>query len=321
MTKRILITGGNGLVGKAIASVLPAWKQEQSSNDIQVTFLTHEECDLERYEETLTTFQRIQPTHIIHLAANVGGLFKNMSQPVQMLERNLLLNLNVLRCAHEVHVTFLLCCLSTCIFPDPVSSYPITSEHLHDGPPHPSNFTYAYAKRIMEIHCQAYRQQYGDHFVCIIPTNLYGEHDNFHLQDGHVIPSLIHKCYLAKEHQQPFVVSGTGTPLRQFLYAPDFARILLWCLDHYPVNQTSRLLIAPPCEEVSIRQVAEWIAHAFSYDAHLVMDPSQPDGQYKKTVDYSHVTQFLPEMTFTPLEEGIHTTVQWFLTHSNTCRK
>lgn len=121
-----------------------------------------------------------------------------MNYKVDMLEKNVLINFNVIKCSYEVQVEKLICMLSTCIFPDK-TTYPIDETMLHDGPPHTSNHAYAYAKRVLEIHCRAYNEQYNTNFCCIIPTNIYGPHDNYSLQDGHVIPALIHKCYLAKK--------------------------------------------------------------------------------------------------------------------------
>ena len=112
--------------------------------------------------------------------------------------------------------------LSTCIFPDK-TNYPINEKMLHDGPPHKSNEEYAYAKRILQIHCNAYNKQYNRNYICVIPTNIYGKFDNFSIDHGHVIPSLIHKAYLAKKNNITLIVNGTGTALRQFIYSEDLA--------------------------------------------------------------------------------------------------
>ena len=222
---KLLITGGNGLVGKAIQDVL-------KNSDYTLLIPSSRECNLENEYETQDYFEKNSPDLVIHLAANVGGLYKNMNEKVQMLERNVKINMNVLKCAHEFGVKKLISCLSTCIFPNK-TTYPIHEKMLHDGPPHCSNDAYAYAKRLLEIQSQAYNQQYGTNFVCVIPTNIYGPHDNFSLQDGHVIPSLIHKCFLAKQKGEPFVIRGTGKPLRQFIYSADLAKLIVWVLEHY----------------------------------------------------------------------------------------
>ena len=223
--KKLLITGGNGLVGSALQKVI--------NYDLYETkFLSSKECNLSNYEDTYNLFKSFNPNYVIHLAASVGGLFKNMNYKVNMLEDNLLINFNVLKCSHIFKVEKLINCLSTCIFPDK-TTYPINEDMLHDGPPHISNDAYAYAKRLLEIHSKAYREQYNDNFICVIPTNIYGDHDNYSLEDGHVIPSLIHKCYLSKEKDEDFIVRGTGNPLRQFINSLDLGRLILWTLEEY----------------------------------------------------------------------------------------
>ena len=223
--KTILITGGTGLVGKAIQTV-------STNYDYKFIFLSSKDCDLTSYSNTLYTFSSYNPDYVIHLAACVGGLFKNMAYKVDMYEKNILINLNVLKVCHEIKVKKLISCLSTCIFPDK-TTYPINETMLHNGPPHTSNDAYAYAKRMLEVQSRAYQEQYGDNFICIIPTNIYGSYDNFNLQDSHVIPGLIHKCYLAKKENKPFVIAGSGTPLRQFIYSEDLAILILWTIENY----------------------------------------------------------------------------------------
>ena len=137
----------------------------------------------------------------------VGGLFKNMARNAEFLVDNMMINHSVIQCCHEFKVKKLISCLSTCIFPDK-TTYPIDETMIHNGPPHESNFGYSYAKRMIDIQNTAYHVQYGDNFTSIIPTNVFGPHDNFDLQDSHVIPGLIHKCYLAKSNQFSLQVRG-----------------------------------------------------------------------------------------------------------------
>jgi GDP-L-fucose synthase len=193
---------------------------------------------------------------------------------------------------------------------------------LHNGPPHYSNDAYAYAKRMLEVHCKAYRETYGDNFVCIIPTNIYGPHDNFNLEDAHVIPALIHKCHLAKEENRDFIVMGSGTPLRQFIYSEDLARLILWTAENF--NESSIILSVGEKEEVTIEHVAREIAKAFDYEDRIRFDASQPDGQYKKTADNSKLLSYLnntQQVDFMPVEKGIKKTVQWFIENYMTARK
>lgn len=311
--KKVLVTGGFGLVGQGIQNISLAYKSKY-----QFIFVKSSDYDLSSMEQTKEMFSTILPDYVIHLAACVGGLFKNMNYKVDMLERNLMINYNVVKCCHSYKVEKLMACLSTCIFPDK-TSYPINEDMLHDGPPHTSNDAYAYAKRMLEIHCQAYRENYGCNFVCVIPTNIYGPHDNYNLEDGHVIPSLIHKCYNAKLTNDDFVVRGTGAPLRQFIYSIDLAKLLVWTLER--VDRENIILSVPEKDEVTIEYVARLIARAFHYEEHIVFDSSFADGQYKKTADNTKLMSRLGGVfSFTPIEEGIKSSVEWFINNYEEAR-
>ena len=146
----ILVTGGSGMIGKALQRI------QYNFSKYTWFFSSSIECDLRSLDETRKLFEQISPDFVIHLAANVGGLYKNMSNKVPMLEDNVMINFNVLKCCHEYNIKKCISCLSTCIFPDQVS-YPITEEKLHHGPPHYSNDAYAYSKRLLEIHSRVYK--------------------------------------------------------------------------------------------------------------------------------------------------------------------
>lgn len=301
--KKVLVTGGSGLVGSAIRHIC-------SGKTYEFIFASSSDVNLLDYDSTYKYFSQINPDAIIHLAANVGGLYKNMAYPVNMLEHNLMINLNVLRVAHKLGISRLIACLSTCIFPDDVS-YPIDENVLHAGPPHPSNAPYAHAKRMLEVQTRAYSIQYGYNWVCVIPTNIYGPNDNFSLEDSHVIPSLIHRCWLACETKTNFVVSGTGKPLRQFIYSHDLARCILWVLESY--NSLEPIILAPDEEsEVSIELIAKLIAQECGYTGKIEFDTTKSDGQYKKTASNRLLRSLCPEFVFTDIQTGIAQTVQWF---------
>jgi GDP-L-fucose synthase len=307
----ILVTGGSGLVGYAIKEIC----NEYNHN---FKFLSSKDCNLEDLNETQILFDYIKPDYVIHLAAYVGGLFKNMNSKVDMLEKNLKINYNVIKCCHDFNVKKCVSCLSTCIFPDK-TSYPIDENMLHEGPPHDSNYTYSYAKRFLEIHSRAYREQYDDNFVCIIPTNIYGPNDNFNLEDSHVIPGLIHNCYLSKKKNKDFIVRGTGKPLRQFIYSIDLAKLIMWTLQNYNSHK-SLILSVNEKEEMSISQIAELIADKFDYKHRIKYDPSYSDGQYKKTADNSKLESLI-NFNFTEIKNGINDTVDWFLDNQDIVRK
>lgn len=201
-----MITCGSGLVGNAIKKV------SKNYNKYNFMFVSSKDYDLPKFEDTQKMFEDYHPNYVIHLAVYVDGLYKNMNNKVDMFEKNLMINYNVIKCSHDYKVEKLISCLSTCIFPDK-RTYPIKEHMLHDGPPHDSNFAYAHAKRIIELYSKLY--------------NIYEPYDNFSLEDGHVLQSLIHKCYLAKKNNEDFIIRGTEKLLRQFIYSIDLAKIIM----------------------------------------------------------------------------------------------
>ena len=317
MSQKILITGGTGLVGNAIKKI-----SKNYSDNYDFIFLSSSNCNLLDFNKTLELFTKIKPQYVIHLAANVGGLYKNMNQKVQMLEDNVLINMNVLKCSHIVKVKKLIATLSTCIFPDKVE-YPINETLLHDGPPHNSNDSYAYAKRLLEVQCAAYNQQYGTQFMCIIPTNIYGDYDNFNLEDSHVIPGLIHKCYLAKKNGVNFIIKGSGKPMRQFIYSNDLADIIMLLLHNNNDTIVESFIISPGTDaEYSIQYIAEIIAKKFDYLHKLEYDITYSDGQYKKTCDNTKLMNFLKnDFTFTDIHVGLDNTIEWFIKNYSILKK
>jgi len=307
--KKILITGGTGLVGSSIREL------SDTFHNYDFIFVNSRTCNLISFSECNKLFEQVKPDYVIHLAACVGGLYKNMSQQIKMLEDNLAINTNVLRCAKNHLVDKLIACLSTCIFPDNISGK-INESMLNNGPPHSSNEGYAYAKRLLEFQCRMYNKFYLTNFICIIPTNIYGPNDNFNLQDSHVIPALIHNCYLAKQNNTIFSVKGTGKPLRQFIYSKDLAKIIMEILLNYKLTES---IIISPTQEHSIFEVAQMINSHFGNE--IITCPEFADGQFSKTTDNSKLLDFLPNFKFTDLQTGILETVNWFKLNYDYCRK
>jgi GDP-L-fucose synthase len=317
MSQRILVLGGSGLVGNGIKSNI------QSDTLDEYIFSSSTQCNLMNYELTLDYFNKIKPDKVIHLAAYVGGLFHNLNEKVKMWNINVMINQNVLSVCHETNVKMCICCLSTCIFPDD-TSYPINETMLHNGPPHDSNYSYAYAKRMLQVGCRVYNEQYanGCKFVCVIPTNVYGPHDNFNLDTAHVIPALIHKCYLAKKNNASFVVCGTGSPLRQFIYSLDLATMIIKILNDYKKDETNAIILSvDEADEISICDVARLIARGFEWETRLIFDDKYADGQYKKTADNDKWKRLYGDIETLNINQGIQNTIQWFLLNYHSLRK
>lgn len=326
-TKRIImITGGTGLVGKGVQLYL----QDHPSSDTYI-YLSSKDGDLRNLDETKAIFVKYQPTHVIHLAALVGGLYKNMRCKLQFFRDNMAINDNVLRCCFEYKVEKCISCLSTCIFPDQRSgeikdSFPddisnlLTEDVIHNGPPHPSNEGYAYAKRMLDVMNRLYHEERGCKFTSVIPTNIFGPYDNFSLEDGHVLPGLIHRCYDAKMNNKEFVVWGSGKPLRQFIYSLDLGSLLVWCLDHYDDINPIILSVGEE-DEISIQEAAKEIKDAMNFDGPLTFDTSRDDGQGKKTASNKKIRTLYTEFKFTPFKEAIQATVNWFINNYEMARK
>ena len=297
-----LITGGTGLVGSSINADI-----KLSSRDV----------DLRDWKSTLSLFEDYKPKNVIHCAARVGGLGGNMNYKGEFYYDNIMMNTNVLEASRRVGVEKVVSFLSTCVFPDDVE-YPLTEKKIHLGEPHSSNYPYAYVKRMLDIQSRAYKEQYGVNYISVIPTNIYGPKDNFSIDNGHVIPSLIHKCYLAKKLNTDFVVWGSGKPLREFIYSEDVARLTEWALENYNEEEP---IIFSTSDEISVGNVAEMIVYYIGFKGKLVFDDEKPDGQFRKPSDNSKLLSYLPDFKFTPMEEGIEKSVNWFIENYEEARK
>ena len=300
--KKVLITGGGGMVGSAMESPLK---------------LTRDYCDLLNRKQTNRFFSAVKPDGVIHCAGKVGGIGGNSNYKGEYFYNNIMINTNVIEAARQAGTKNLVAFLSTCVFPDNVK-YPLTVDQVHQGEPHFSNYPYAYAKRMADVQIRAYREQYELNYTSIIPSNIYGPNDNFNLDHGHVMPMLIHKLYLAKKNKTDFVVWGSGKPLREFIYSKDIAKIAEWALFNY--EGTDPLIISGD-EEISIKDLVGLLVDEFKFKGKVKFDKTKPDGQYKKPSDNSKIKELLPDFEYTPFEQGIKETVNWFKENYENARK
>ena len=296
-----LVTGGSGLVGSTIESDFkPTSKQLNLMNiDDIILYISLNKID-----------------SIIHCAAKVGGIKANSDHLGEFFYDNIAMNINVLEAARRTGINKVVSFMSTCVFPSG-ATYPLTVEQIHNGEPHHTNYAYGYAKRMLEVQSRAYREQYGCNFVTVIPCNIYGPNDNFDLDSSHVIPGLIHKCYLAKQNNTNFEVWGTGKAYREFIYAEDVGYITQWVLENY--NDAEPLIISPD-EEISITEVAQHIAWRMEYEGNIIYNQER-DGQLKKPSDNSKLKSLLPNFKFTPIEEGLQKSIDWFIENYDKVRK
>jgi GDP-L-fucose synthase len=317
---RVLVTGGSGLVGLAIHELNSDW-----------TYISSNECNL-LDSNAFSQYLKSNPTFdfVIHLAANVGGLFKNQAQKVKMFQDNLRINLNVIETCFAAGIPRMICCLSTCVFPDGMNqtknnnitslmsnTYVMNEDDLHNGEPHESNYGYAYAKRIIDIHCRLINNNSDGKFFyqSIIPTNIYGPYDQFgNPANAHVIPALICKAAAVnKQNGDTLQIRGSGLPVRQFIYSRDLAKIITrLVIDDIRVE---RLICAPDAgDERSIIHVASLIAENFGIPNVVPEDfnPCVDDGQQTKTCSNTLLKTIMPGFTFTPLKDGIRQTCTWY---------
>jgi len=301
MTK-VLVTGGYGMVGSAMESQIK---------------LSRETCDLTNPKQTEKLFQLIKPDGVIHCAGKVGGIGGNSNYKGEYFYDNLMINTNVIEAARKAGVKNLVAFLSTCVFPDKVK-YPLTVDQIQLGEPHESNYPYAYAKRMADVQIRAYREQYDINYTSIIPSNIYGPNDNFNLDHGHVMPMLIHKLYLAKKNKTDFTVWGSGKPLREFIYSKDIAKIAEWALFNY--GGTDPLIISGD-DEISIKDLVGLLVDEFKFKGKVIFDKTKPDGQLRKPSDNSKIKELLPDFEYTPFEQGIKETVNWFIENYDEARK
>lgn len=313
--KVILVTGGTGLVGSAIRKVV----QDDKNENETFIFLSSKDLDLSDKNQTLEYFKKHKPTHVIHLAALVGGLFKNLRQNLDFFRVNMQINDNVLAASFETGVKKVVSCLSTCIFPDK-TTYPIDETMVHNGPPHDSNFGYSYAKRMIDVLNKGYCDQHGLRYTSVVPTNVFGPNDNFNIEDGHVLPGLIHKVYLAKKNNTPLTIWGSGKPLRQFIYSYDLAKLFLWVLREYD-EVDPIILSVDEKDEMSIQEAAEAVVEAMDFKGQVIYDTTKSDGQFKKTASNQKLRRYLPDFKFTPFKQAVKESCDWFVNNYDIARK
>ena len=300
---RVVVTGGTGMVGSAFRNI-------QKDTTHELILIGSKEADLTSYEKTYRMLKQKKPDAVIHLAAKVGGVKGNTDFVADFFSVNVLINTNLLNACNALGISKVVSLLSTCVYPDTVS-YPLTEDQIHNGEPHHSNFGYAYAKRMLDVHSRALRAQYGRNYVCAVPNNLYGLHDNFDLENGHVIPAIIRKVWEAKLSGKPPTFWGDGSPLREFTFADDIAKALIFLLEKYdgpePVNIGS-------VGENNISSVVQMVCDELNYKEDVIWDLAMPKGQYKKPSDNSNFLSLgWKQSDYTPLEQGLKKTVKWFV--------
>ena len=302
----VVVTGGAGFLGRVVTA-----KLREAGAD--VTVARSADYDLTQPGAAEQLLADTQPTHVVHLAARVGGIGYNQAEPAPLYLANLLMGTHMIeatRRAPSVEKTVLLG--TVCSYPK-FTPVPFREESLWDGYPEETNAPYGIAKKAHLIHAQVNAAQYGQRFAYLIPTNLYGPGDKFHPSVSHVIPARIKRCVDAMEAgESKMDVWGTGTASREYLYVDDAAEAIVLAAEHHdgvePINLGTN-------REVTIRETVELIATMVGYAGELVWDPTKPDGQPRRRVDPARAERLLGWRARMPFEQGLRNTIDWYLTH------
>ena len=294
-SSKIYIAGHRGMAGSAILREL---KKRGYSNFV---YATSSELDLRNQAQVNSFFEKETPDYVVLAAAKVGGIVANKTYRADFIYENLMIEANVIQAAHVNKVTKLLFLGSSCIYPK-LAPQPLKEEYLLTGELEPTNEPYAIAKIAGIKLCESYREQYGDNFISVMPTNLYGPNDNYDLKNSHVLPALLRKFHTAKVENTPSVeIWGSGSPKREFLHVNDLAEACVFLLEDY--EGTDWLNIGTGTD-VSIKDLALLVKKVVGYDGELKFDPSKPDGAPRKlmNVDKIHALGWKHKID---LEDGI----------------
>jgi GDP-L-fucose synthase len=290
--EKILVTGGSGLVGSYLKKYLP-----------NAIYLSSKDFDLTTEDGVKHMYLKHNPDIVIHLAAKVGGILDNINKPAEYYTQNVMMNTLLIDYAKKLNVKRFIGVLSTCIFPDVMETYPMKEEDLHLGPPTITNFSYGYAKRSMAVQIDAYNKQYGTKYQYLTPCNLYGVGDKDHESNSHFITALVKKIFDAKQNNEDSItLYGNGTPLRQFMFAEDFAKVIYEII----TNDVYENFNVAGEENLSIKEMAN-IALQSCGAEHLKIkwDTDKPNGQHRKDVSTEKLKSLLPDFSPLKLSEGI----------------
>jgi GDP-L-fucose synthase len=310
--KRVVVTGGAGFLGSFLVRKL------QTRGCAQVIVPRSRDYDLRDRDAIVRLFEETSPHIVLHLAAVVGGIGANRSNPGRFFYDNAIMGIQLMEYARRYGVEKFVAVGTICAYPK-YAPIPFNEAELWNGYPEETNAPYGLAKKMMLVQAQAYRAQYGFNAIYLLPVNLYGPGDNFDLETSHVIPALIRKCTEAKEQgRREIILWGDGTPTREFLYVEDAAEGLLLATEHYdgaePVNLGTG-------EEITIRDLAKIIASEVSFTGDIIWDTTKPNGQPRRCLDVSRARHLFGFQAAHHLRDGISKTVAWFLAHHHDFRE
>ena len=314
--KRVIVTGGAGFLG---AFVVERLTERGAAEIIVPRSRDYDLRNLDAIRQLLNdaSIKGKPPEIIIHLAAHVGGIGANRKYPAEFFYDNLMMSVPLMHEAWRSGVGKFVAIGTVCAYPK-YTPVPFREEDLWNGYPEETNAPYGLAKKMLLVQSQAYRQQYGFNSIFLLPVNLYGPRDNFDPESSHVIPALIRKCLEAKARGDEQIVAwGDGSPTREFLYVEDAAEGILLATERYnssePVNLGSAF-------EISIKELLETIVRLTEFDGKIVWDTSKPNGQPRRKLDVSRAKEWFGFESWTPFEEGLKKTIDWYRTQIHVVR-
>ena len=304
--KKILITGSNGMVGKALVKNL---REKGCENLLLPDF---EELDLRKQKDVENYFKINKPELVFHLAAKVGGIAANIASPAEFLYDNLIMGCNVMESAKNNSVEKLLFLGSSCIYPRECPQ-PMKEEYLLTGKLEPTNEGYALGKICGLKLCEYYNKQYGTNFISLMPPNMYGINDHFDSKNSHVVSALITKFCNAKENNLESVeVWGTGVARREFLFVEDAVDAMIYFMENISAKEIGAFVNIGCGEDISIKELALLIKELVGYSGELKFDATKPDGMPKKLLDSSKA-ESLGWKAKTSFRDGLEKTIDWYL--------
>ena len=307
---KILVAGATGLAGRGIVRVA------KSKGFSEIIEISSKNCDLTNPLTIRELINDIKPDLVVDAAAKVGGIFANSSFPVDFLETNILIQTNLFRACHEAGVERVVFLSSSCVYPK-YSEQPIKESSLMTGVLEETNSAYAIAKIAGMKLIQSYRQQFGRRWISVMPTNLYGVHDNFSIDGSHVLPALIRKFHdAASKNSENVTLWGTGNPRRELMEVDDFARALFLIIEKYDDDETINIGTGV---DYSIQEIAKLVSKIVGFPGYINWDVSKPDGVKSRLLDVSKLKKLGFEFGF-DLETGITKTYNWFKTEINSQR-
>lgn len=296
---KVLVTGGTGMLGSSFKNFTE-----------ETILIGSKDFDLTKEDQIIEMLEKYKPDTVIHCAAKCGGVLANLNNMFDYYNDNIIMNSLLMKHSYFFGVENFIGVLSSCAYPKN-SALPLVEENYHKGEPFESHYSYAYTKRMLDIQTRAIKKQHNKDYLCIIPNNLYGINDNYHLENSHVVPALIRKIYEAKINNKDVTLWGDGSPLREFTYSKDIPKICKFLLKN-KIKKTP--LNIGNTNEISIKDLSKIISKHLQFEGKVFWDNTKPNGQFRKPTSNQKLLNLgWKKESYTSLEDGIKENCNWFV--------